>query len=77
MIARSVRHRPSRPCSGRAPDLSSVVRSYMGNLAGEAHWEGTNGEFALLTSLFYAWSPAAYEPAAAAAAVERILATRS
>lgn len=65
--------RERRPCSGRAADLSSVVRSYMGNLAGEANWNGTNGEFALLTTLFYAWNPAAYDPAAAAAAAEQIL----
>jgi hypothetical protein len=47
----------------------------MGNLASEANWEKTNGEFALLTSLFYTWSATAYDPAAAAAAAERILAS--
>jgi beta-N-acetylglucosaminidase len=67
--------REGRPCSGRAPDLSSVVHAYMGNLAGEASWEGTSGELALLTSLFYTWNPATYDPAAAAAAAERILAS--
>jgi len=64
-----------QPCSGRAPDLASVVHSYMGNLASEANWAKTNGEFALLTSLFYTWNPVAYHPAAAAAAAERILAS--
>lgn len=62
------------PCSGRAADLGTAAPSYMGNLAGEANWDGTNGEFALLTTLFYTWNPAAYEPAAGAAAAERILA---
>lgn len=62
------------PVSGRAPDLASVVHTYMGNLAGEASWDGTNGELALLTSLFYTWNPGAYDPAAAAAAADRILA---
>jgi hypothetical protein len=63
-----------RPCSGRSPDLASVVHTYMGNLAGEANWQETNGEFALLTSLMYAWNPAAYEPTAAATTAELILA---
>ena len=31
------------PVSGRAGDLASAVRTYMGNLAGEASWDGTNG----------------------------------
>ncbi len=66
-----------QPCSGRAPDLATVVHSYMGNLAGEANWEKTNGEFALLTSLFYTWNPSTYDPAAAAATAERILARGS
>lgn len=66
--------RARRPCSGRAPDLSSVVHTYMGNLAGEASWSGTNGEFALLTSLLYTWNPAAYDAATAASVTERILA---
>jgi hypothetical protein len=47
----------------------------MGNLAGEGTREATDGEFALLTSLFSTWDPSAYDPAAAAAAAERILAT--
>jgi len=59
------------PCSGRAPDLATVVPTYMGNLD---LWSGTNGEFALLTSLFYTWNPTTYDSAAAAAAAERILA---
>jgi hyaluronoglucosaminidase len=67
--------RERRPCSGRAADLSTVVHSYMGNFVTGDPWRGTNGEFALLTSLFYTWNPSAYEPAAAAAAAERILAT--
>ena len=54
--------REGRPCSGRAPDLSSVVHAYMGNLAGEASWDGTGGELALLTSLFYTWNPAPTTP---------------
>jgi hypothetical protein len=66
--------RARRPCSGRAADLSSVVHAYMGNLVGEASWGGTDGEFALLTSLFYTWNPAAYQPGPAAAVAERILA---
>ena len=66
--------RGRQACTGRAADLSSVVHSYMGNLAGEANWEGTNGQFALLTTLFYTWNPAAYDPATAAAAAEQILA---
>lgn len=66
--------RTRQPSSGRAPDLASVVHTYMGNLAGEANWDGTNGEFALLTSLMYAWNPAAYDPDAAAQSAERILA---
>jgi len=64
-----------KPCSGRDPDLSTVVHAYMGNLVTGDPWRGTNGEFALLTSLFYTWNPSAYDPAAAAAAAERILAT--
>jgi hypothetical protein len=47
----------------------------MGNLASEANWGGSNGEFAMLTSLFYTWNPTAYDPPAAAAAAERILAS--
>ena len=66
-----------QPCSGRAPDLSSVVHSYMGNFAGEANWEKTKGEFALLTSLFYTWNPSAYDPTAAATTAERVLASHS
>ena len=66
--------RDRKPCSGRAADLATVVHTYMGNLD---LWSGTNGEFALLTSLFYTWNPASYEPAAAAAAAERILASAS
>jgi hyaluronoglucosaminidase len=66
--------RGHRPCSGRAADLHSVVRSYMGNLAGEAEWSGTSGGLALLTSLAYAWNPGAYDPASAAPAAERVLA---
>ncbi len=67
--------RERRPCSGRSADLSTVVHSYMGNLVTGDPWRGTNGEFALLTSLFYTWNPSAYDPAAAAVAAERILAT--
>jgi len=63
--------RDRRPCSGRAPDLSTVVRTYMGNLAGESNWQETGGEVALLTSLFYTWNPAIYDPASAAVAAER------
>jgi hypothetical protein len=67
--------RERRPCSGRAADLSTVVHSYMGNMVTGDPWRGTNGEFALLTSLFYTWNPSAYDPGAAAVAAERILAT--
>lgn len=62
------------PCSGRAADLATVVPTYMGNLAGDSMWSGTNGEFALLTSLFYTWNPVAYYAAAGGAAAEEILA---
>jgi hypothetical protein len=62
-----------KPCSGRASDLSSVVHTYMGNLVSGDPWRGTNGEFALLTSLLYTWNPGAYVPAAAATTAERIL----
>jgi len=65
--------RDRTPCSGRAADLTTVLSAYMGNLAGEANWQGTNGEFALLTSLFYTWNPASYDPATAASEAERIL----
>ncbi len=65
--------RGRRPCTGRDPDLTSVIQTYMGNLAGEASWNDTNGEFALLTSLCYAWNPGSYDPNAAAAAAERVL----
>lgn len=65
------------PCSGRAADLATAVSAYMGNLVGVALWKGTNGEFALLTTLFYAWNPSAYDPSAAAASAERMLATTS
>jgi hypothetical protein len=44
----------------------------MGNLVGDSLWSGTNGEFALLTSLLYTWNPIAYDPFASAAAAERI-----
>ena len=64
-----------QPCSGRAPDLSSVVHTCMGNLVGGGLWDGGNGEFALLTSLLYTWNPSTYDPAVADAAAERILAT--
>ncbi len=67
--------REHTPCSGRAPDLPSVVHTYMGNLVGDDLWDGTNGEFAMLTSLFYTWNPSTYNPATAAAAAERILAS--
>lgn len=66
-----------KPCSGRAADLSTVVHSYMGNLVTEDPWRGTNGEFALLTSLLYTWNPSTYDPAAAATTAERILARGS
>jgi hypothetical protein len=66
-----------KPCSGRPADLSTVVHSYMGNLVTGNPWRGTNGEFALLTSLVYTWNPSAYDPTAAAAAAERILAGES
>ena len=69
--------RGRKPCSGRAADLSTVVHSYMGNLVTGDPWRGTNGEFALLTSLFYTWSPRTYDPAAAATTAERILARGS
>ena len=65
------------PCSGRAADLSTLVHSYMGNLVTGDPWRGTNGEFALLTSLFYAWNPSAYEPTSAATTAERVLASHS
>ena len=65
-----------QPCSGRAPDLATVVPTYMGNLVGDSMWSGTNGEFALLTSLLYTWNPVAYDAAAGGAAAEQILATR-
>jgi hypothetical protein len=45
----------------------------MGNLVSGDPWRGTNGEFALLTSLLYTWNPGAYVPAAAATTAERIL----
>lgn len=35
---------------------------------------GTNGEFALLTSLLYAWNPGDYDPDRAAAAAEQVTA---
>jgi hypothetical protein len=66
-----------QPCNGRAPDLSSVVHTYMGNLVTGDPWHGTNGEFALLTSLLYTWNPSTYDPAAAATTAERILASGS
>jgi hypothetical protein len=66
-----------QPCSGRDPDLSTVVHTYMGNLVTGDPWRGTNGEFALLTSLFYTWNPSTYDPAAAATTAERILASGS
>jgi len=66
-----------KPCRGRAADLSTVVHSYMGNLVTGDPWRGTNGEFALLTSLFYTWNPRTYDPAAAATTAERILARGS
>jgi len=66
--------RARKPCTGRAANLSEVVGTYMGNLAGEANWTGTDGEFAMLTSLMYAWNPTAYDAAAAGVAAERILA---
>jgi hypothetical protein len=62
------------PCSGRAPDLQAVVHTYMANLGLEARWEGTNGEFAMLTTLDYAWNPAAYSPTTAARAADQFLA---
>lgn len=43
-------------------------------VADEADWSGTNGEFAFLTSVFYTWNPSGYDPAEAAAPVERTLA---
>lgn len=68
--------RERKPCSGRAADLDTVAHGYVGNLnSSEADWQGTNGDFALLTSLFYAWNPASYDSATAAASAERILAT--
>jgi hypothetical protein len=48
----------------------------MGNLVGDSMWTGTNGEFALLTSLFYTWNPAVYDAGAGGAAAEQILAAR-
>jgi len=67
--------RARKPCSGRDADLGTVVHAYMGNLAGESSWSGTNGEFALLTSLLYTWNPGTYDPDAAAVTAERLIAT--
>lgn len=65
------------PCRGRAPDLASVITTYMANLAGEALWQGTNGAFALLTSLLYTWNPAAYDADRAAHVAEAVVSDRS
>ena len=52
-----------RPLSGRATDLPEVISTYMGNLAPpQLAWVGTNGHFALLTMLLYAWDPKGYDP---------------
>ena len=64
--------RERKACRGRAADLGSVVPTYMGNLAGESPWTDTNGEFALVTSLLYAWNPQAYDPDRAADTANRI-----
>lgn len=66
-----------KPCGGRAADLSTVVHSYIGNLVTGDPWHGTNGEFALLTSLLYTWNPSVYDPTAAATTAERVLASHS
>ena len=62
-----------RPLSGRAADLATVISTYMGNLAGEALWRGTDGHFALLTTLLYTWSPEIYDPATAGEIAERLV----
>ena len=63
-----------KPLSGRAPGLPELVSAYMGNLADpRVAWTGTNGQFALLTMLLYAWDPENYDPAAAAATAERLV----
>jgi len=63
-----------KPLSGRAPGLPELISTYMGNLADpRVAWTGTNGHFALLTMLLYAWDPEGYDPAAAAATAERLV----
>ena len=65
--------RERRPLSGRAPDLPALIATYMGNMADDAAWVGTDGQFALLTALLYAWDPEAYDPTAAGALANRLL----
>jgi hypothetical protein len=63
-----------QPLSGRAARLPELISTYMGNLADpRVAWTGTNGHFALLTMLLYAWDPENYDPAAAAATAERLV----
>jgi hyaluronoglucosaminidase len=62
------------PLSGRAADLSTVVSTYMANMSDmETAWLGSDGQFALLTELMYAWRPETYDPLAARDLAEELL----
>ena len=53
------------PVSGLDADLSTVVSTYMTNMSIDRAWTGSNGQFALLTALMYAWRPETYDSSAA------------
>jgi len=53
------------PVSGLDADLSTVISTYMTNMSIDTAWRGSNGQFALLTDLMYAWRPETYDSSAA------------
>jgi hyaluronoglucosaminidase len=61
------------PLSGRDPDLATVISTYMANMAVDKAWTGSNGQFAMLTELMYAWKPETYDPYAARDLAEEVL----
>jgi hypothetical protein len=61
------------PVSGLDADLSTVISTYMTNMSIDKAWTGSNGQFALLTDLMYAWRPETYDSSAARDLAEELL----
>ena len=61
------------PVSGLDADLPAVISTFMTNMSIDEDWTGSNGQFALLTDLMYAWRPETYDPSAARDLAEELL----